>query len=87
MTEENDGGSQTAMTQKVAEVIERVRPYLQRDGGDVELVNVNEEEGIVFVRLQGACSGCPSSSMTLQMGIKKELQASVPEVKEVIPVD
>lgn len=71
---------------RVDEVLERIRPYVQADGGNIELVNVNEEDGIVFIRFQGACAGCPSSAMTLHMGIENELRAAVPEVREVIPV-
>jgi Fe-S cluster biogenesis protein NfuA len=68
------------------EVLDRIRPYVQMDGGHVELVNVNEEDGIVFIRFQGACSGCPSSAMTLQMGIENELRSSIPEIKQVLAV-
>lgn len=68
------------------EVLDRIRPYVQMDGGHVELVNVNEEDGVVYIRFQGACSGCPSSSMTLQMGIENELKASIPEIKQVVAV-
>ncbi len=68
------------------EVLDRIRPYVQMDGGHVELVSVNEEDGVVFIRFQGACSGCPSSAMTLQMGIEQELKTSVPEIKQVVAV-
>ncbi|MBI4566341.1 MAG: NifU family protein [Planctomycetes bacterium] len=72
---------------RVEEVLDRIRPYVQSDGGYVELVNVNEEEGIAFIRFQGACSGCPSSAITLQMGIENEIRTSVPEIKQVIAVE
>ena len=74
------------MKEKVAEVIETIRPALQMDGGDVELVDVDEENGIVKVRLQGACHGCPMAQMTLQMGIENELKSKIPEVKKVVAV-
>ncbi|KAA0003762.1 MAG: NifU family protein [Thermoplasmata archaeon] len=74
------------MKEKVKEVIDQVRPALQADGGDVELVEVDEENGIVKVRLTGACRGCPMSQLTLQMGIERELKSKVPEVKKVVAV-
>ncbi len=70
------------MKEKVEAALAKVRPHLQRDGGDVELVEVTED-GIVKVRLQGACAGCPMSQMTLQMGIEQALKAEIPEVKTV----
>jgi len=73
------------MKDKVRSAIERVRPNLQADGGDVELVDVSDE-GIVKVKLLGACHGCPMSQMTMKMGIQKYLQKEVPGVKEVVSV-
>ncbi len=70
---------------KVQEVIDGVRPALQADGGDVELVNV-EDDGTVNVRLQGACGCCPMAQMTLKMGIERRLKEKVPQVKEVVAV-
>ncbi|MBM7555898.1 NifU family protein [Halanaerobacter jeridensis] len=70
------------MRDKVEEVIGEIRPSLQADGGDVELVNVTDE-GVVEVELQGACAGCPMSQMTLKNGIEKKLKAEIPEVEEV----
>ena len=70
------------MEDKVKEAIERVRPHLQADGGDVEFVEVTED-GVVKVRLTGACGGCPMSQMTLKMGIEREIRKSVPEIKSV----
>lgn len=70
------------MEEKVKEVLKEVKPSLQADGGDVELVEVTEE-GIVKVELQGACAGCPMSQMTLKNGIERKLKAEIPEVKEV----
>ena len=73
------------MKQKVQEVLELVRPALQADGGDVELVDVTDD-GIVSVRLTGACGSCPMSTMTLKMGIERTLVEKIPEVKEVVQV-
>ena len=73
------------MRDKVQAVIDKIRPSLQADGGDVELVDV--ENGIVKVRLQGACKGCPMSQMTLKNGIEKILKKEIPEVETVEGVD
>jgi len=70
------------MREKVMEVLNEIRPYLQRDGGDVELVDVGND-GIVKVRLTGQCGCCPMSVMTLKMSIEKKLMESIPEVKKV----
>ena len=72
------------MKERVEAVLEEIRPALQADGGDVELVDVTE--GVVKVRLKGACSGCPMSTMTLKQGIERLLKERLPEVKEVIAV-
>ena len=69
------------MKEQVESVIAKIRPMLQSDGGDVELVDV--VDGVVKVRLQGACAGCPGAQMTLKMGIEKQLKQSIPEVKSV----
>ena len=73
------------MKEKVESAIEKIRPSLQADGGDIELVEVSEE-GTVKVRLTGACHGCPMSQMTLKMGVERILKKEVPEVKEVVSV-
>jgi len=73
------------MKEKVQEVLNHVRPALQADGGDVELVDVTED-GIVSVRLTGACGSCPMSTMTLKMGIERTLKENIPEVQEVVQV-
>jgi len=73
------------MKTQVQEVLEMIRPALQADGGDVELVDVTDD-GIVSVRLTGACGSCPMSTMTLKMGIEKTLVEKVPGVKEVVQV-
>lgn len=70
------------LRKRVEEVMETIRPNLQADGGDVELINVTDE-GIVQVRLQGACHGCPMAAMTLQMGIERILKTEIPEVQGV----
>ena len=74
------------MKEKVEEVLAQVRPVLQADGGDVELVEISEPEGVVKLKLTGACAGCPMSTMTLRNGIEKILKEKVPEVKEVVAV-
>lgn len=73
------------MKEQVQEVLNMVRPALQADGGDVELVDVTED-GVVSVRLTGACGSCPMSTMTLKMGIEKTLKEKLPSVKEVVQV-
>jgi Fe-S cluster biogenesis protein NfuA len=67
---------------RVARVLNLIRPAVQSDGGDVELVDVTAE-GVVRIRLHGACVGCPSSTMTLQVGIERNLKEHVPEVTAV----
>ncbi len=67
------------MKERVEEALAEVRPNLQRDGGDVELVEVTDD-GLVRVRLTGACGGCPMAQMTLQMGIERYLKQQIPEV-------
>lgn len=69
------------MKEKVKEALEKIRPSLQADGGDVEFVDV--VDGVVQVRLQGACAGCPMSQMTLKQGIERFLKQEIPEVKSV----
>ena len=72
------------MKEKIEEALEQIRPALQADGGDVELVGV--EDGIVSLKLKGACDGCPMATMTLKTGIERVLKIQVPEVKEVVAV-
>ena len=73
------------MEKRVVEVLEKVRPMLQRDGGDVKFISVSEDR-IVKVELQGACAGCPGAKMTLKAGIERVLKEEIPEIKEVIGV-
>jgi Fe-S cluster biogenesis protein NfuA len=72
------------MKEKVDKVLDKIRPSLMADGGNVELVDV--EDGVVKVRLTGACGGCPMSQMTLKMGIERLLKQELPEIKEVVAV-
>ncbi len=72
------------MREKVEAALEQIRLALLADGGDVQLVEVNE--GVVTVRLTGACSGCPMAAMPLQHGIERALKEQVPEIKEVVAV-
>ncbi len=76
---------QPTTREKVQTVLNLIRPAIQADGGDIELVKV-AEDGVVSIRFHGACHGCPSSTMTLQMGIERNLIERVPEVTKVIPV-
>ncbi len=69
--------------EKIERVLETVRPAIRMDGGDVEFVDFDEQEGVVQVRLMGHCVGCAASMMTLKHGIESRLRASVPEVKTV----
>jgi Fe-S cluster biogenesis protein NfuA len=70
--------------EKVEKVIDEIRPFLQADGGNIELIDV--QEGIVKVKLVGACGSCPMSQLTLKRGVEARLKEKVPEVKEVIAV-
>jgi len=72
------------MRDKVEEVLNKIRPNLILDGGNVELVDVNE--GVVKVRLTGACSGCAMATLTLKMGIERILKQEIPEIKEVVAI-
>ena len=74
------------LKEKVEAVLAQVRPALQADGGDVELVDVSESEGVVKLKLTGACSGCPMATMTLRHGIERLLKEQIPEVQEVVAV-
>jgi Fe-S cluster biogenesis protein NfuA len=78
-TQAADGDS---LRQRVAQVLDLIRPTVQSDGGDVELVDVTAD-GVVSVRFHGACVGCPSSTMTLQAGIERNLKQVIPDVSEV----
>ena len=74
-----------AVKEKVEEVLEKIRPFLQAEGGDVELVELTPE-GVVKVRLKGACGSCPMSTYTLKLGIEQRLKEEIPGIKEVVAV-
>jgi Fe-S cluster biogenesis protein NfuA len=73
------------LRERVEDVINLIRPAVQADGGDIELVDVLKD-GVVHIRFHGACLGCPSANMTLQMGIERNLREKVPEIKQVLAV-
>jgi len=73
----------TEMHEAVSEAVEAIRPVIQMDGGDIRLVNLDEETGKVIVELSGACVGCPASTMTLKAGVERILMERVPGVTEV----
>ena len=77
--------STPSIREKVQGVINLIRPAVQADGGDIELVDV-KDDGVVQIRFHGACHGCPSSTMTLQDGIARNLREKIPEVTAVVPV-
>lgn len=77
--------SNPGLRDRVAQVIDDIRPYIQGDGGDIQLVGV-DDDGTVTVKLSGACSGCPHAAMTLKMGVERALRQRVPEVREVVSV-
>ena len=72
------------MREKVEAALDKIRPALRADGGDVELVDV--KDGVVTVRLTGACGGCPMATMTLKMGVERVIKEEVPEIKELVAV-
>jgi Fe-S cluster biogenesis protein NfuA len=72
------------MKEKIEAALQKIRPALQADGGDVELVEV--KDGIVSVRLTGACGSCPMSTMTLKMGVERAIRQEVPEIKKLVAV-
>ena len=74
------------MKDRVEKALDLIRPALQNDGGDVELVDVDEAAGVVKLKLVGACGSCPMSQMTLRMGVERVLRDEIPEIKEVVAV-
>ncbi len=72
-------------TERIETILDKIRPSIQADGGDVELVNVREDN-VVEVRLKGACNGCPMATLTLKAGIERIIKEEIPEVAEVISV-
>ncbi len=73
------------MREKVEDAIKKIKPFLQRDGGDIELVDI--VDGVVKVRLRGACSSCPMSQITLKQGVERALKEDIPEIVKVEAVD
>ncbi len=84
--DEQPASDSAAVLDQVARVLDLIRPAIQADGGDVELIDV-DDEGIVRIRLHGACVGCPSSSMTLKLGIERNLREHVPSVAGVEAIE
>lgn len=82
---ESNNAPDGSLKERVASIINQIRPAIQGDGGDLELVDV-DDSGVVQVRLHGACVGCPSAAMTLAFGVERNLKQHVPEVTEVICV-
>ena len=72
--------------ERVEKVLEKIRPYIQSDGGDISLVSVDEASGIVKVTLSGACGTCPSSTATLKGGVERMVKQEIPKIKEVVAV-
>lgn len=72
--------------ERIQEVLEQIRPALHADGGDVEFLGFDESEGVVHLRLMGACESCPISMLTLKEGIERRIRSTVPEVMEVMAV-
>jgi Fe-S cluster biogenesis protein NfuA len=87
MSDESDSKADgnESLRERVAAVIARLQPMVQADGGDIELVDV-DDDGVVSVRLSGACVGCPSAGMTLSLGIERNLKDQIPEVSRVVCV-
>jgi Fe-S cluster biogenesis protein NfuA len=81
----SDSQSVSPVRERVQAALNLIRPAVQADGGDIELVDVNDD-GLVQIRFHGACHGCPSSPLTLQHGIERNLREIVPEVTRVVPV-
>jgi Fe-S cluster biogenesis protein NfuA len=84
LAETRERKAEETMKERIEAALGKIRPFLQRDGGDVELVEV--EDGVVKVKLKGACGSCPMSMMTLKMGVERTLKEEVPEIKEVVAI-
>jgi Fe-S cluster biogenesis protein NfuA len=84
MSSADEADPRALTVENVERVLDELRPYLMADGGNVEIVEIDGP--VVKVRLQGACGSCPSSTMTLKMGIERKLRESIPEVSEVVQV-
>ena len=81
-----DQDNVATLTERVTAEVNVLRTLVRQDGGDIELVDVNDDTGVVSIRFQGACVGCPGAAMTLKMGIERNLREKVPEVTEVVAV-
>lgn len=77
----------TEIEEQIEQVLEQIRPYIRQDGGGIELVKYDAQTGTVYVRLNGACVGCPMSQITLKMGVETALHDAIPGIKEVISVE
>ncbi len=82
----DEAKADNGINERVQSVIDTIRPALQANGGDIEFVGMDESTGVVSVRLQGACKGCPGAQMTLKMGVERRLKEHVPEVTQVVAV-
>lgn len=80
------GSEKEEMHKRVNEILEKIRPYLQADGGDISLVEITEDN-VIKVRLLGACHGCPFSYQTLKAGVEQALIKEIPEIQEVVAVE
>ncbi len=83
----DDANAQATLDDRVKDIIGKIRPMIQADGGDIELVEIDGESGKVSIRFKGACKSCPMSAMTLKMGVEKHVKEAIPEVSEVVAVD
>ncbi len=83
--EPSDDGKE--LESKIEEALDKIRPYLNMDGGDIEFVSFDKDSGVVTVRLQGACGHCAISSVTMKMGVEQTLMEEVPEVKSVVEAE
>ena len=79
----DEGKTEATLDGRIQAVLETIRPHIQADGGDIELVGVNADTGKVSIRFKGACRGCPMAAMTLKMGVERHVKEQVPEVTEV----
>jgi len=77
--------TQEHLIQKIESILETIRPNIQMDGGDIKLIKF--EDGVVYIKFQGACVGCPASAYTLKMGIEEALKAQMSDVHEVVSID
>lgn len=80
-----DGAEKEKLLEKVSRTLEKIRPYLQSDGGDIEMVDITDDY-VARVKLTGACNGCPFSMMTLKAGVEQALIKEVPEIVEVVAI-